>query len=212
MNRREKQEADLSDLEAKYRTRLIADLKDCSAGYLELFGTNEHLEGEYPFLQRSFREARDLIAFGERIEKVRVRLGFSEPFALHQRFLEYRRMRGPNCPGETRQAIRFLDELNEGFVSHASTTRRVATDLGALVSVLGDYKTVSDKASRRQSLPKRRIRFVPTFEWECGCSAKPSGGTQYLTPCSDEHARAVEAATADRTARCVSGIPRLNLQ
>ncbi len=105
--RREKLEKELSALEAQYRDVLVAALTRCAEGAWGLFGQNDHLAGA-PFTKS---EASNLLALGKEIEALRNRLGLSEPFALHIRFLAERGRQHANRLGEPKLARNWLDEL-----------------------------------------------------------------------------------------------------
>jgi len=116
MKQREKMETDLLYLESQFRDRLIGALRKCANGTWGLFGGYDSLvEGpsrtaalsKYPQLI----ESREILRLGERVEELRRKLGYHEPFQLHQRLLEYRRMRRSNDPGEPKLAMQFLAEL-----------------------------------------------------------------------------------------------------
>jgi hypothetical protein len=73
--------------------------------------------------------------------------------------------------------------------------RTVTTWLPVLGSVLRKYHYVTDRDARRRQMPKRRREVLPAYEWGCGRSARGGGlGRHILSPCSEEHARAVEQA------------------
>jgi hypothetical protein len=102
--RREGFEKDLEIAEASYRERLHAALRSHAADGWGLFGVNEHAG----YVSEN---ATALLELGETIANLRQRLGFTEPFALHEAFLRYRRDgKGANAPGETKLAQLFLRE------------------------------------------------------------------------------------------------------
>jgi hypothetical protein len=77
---------------------------------LGLFGQNDHvLKLESP--------ADELTAMGESIRELRTQLGISEAFQMHERFLHYRSLRGPNVPGEPKLAEALLRELSPASAS-----------------------------------------------------------------------------------------------
>ncbi|MHB8153286.1 MAG: hypothetical protein ACYDGW_10760 [Vulcanimicrobiaceae bacterium] len=53
----------------------------------------------------------ELTELAEEIERLRVLLGFAEPFALAERFDHYCALRGANVPGEPKLAKQFLAEI-----------------------------------------------------------------------------------------------------
>ena len=57
--------------------------------------------------------ASALLETGNQIERLRIGLGFTEPFGPLKRYLEYREMKGSNMPGEPTLAKQFLEELGE---------------------------------------------------------------------------------------------------
>ncbi len=105
-SRQSKAEARLTQLETEFVQKLTAALRDCAKGRWGLFGQNDHL-------LRLKSPAPEFIALGEAIRGLRAELGFSEPFALYERFLHYRAMRGANVPGEPKLAAALLAELED---------------------------------------------------------------------------------------------------
>ena len=102
--------------EDAYRDRLIEALRTCRADFWGLFGANDALLATYPRLRCP--EAEKLLEAGESIGRLRERLGYVEDFALHQRFLWYRRTsKDPNSPGEPRLAGMFIEELEREEVT-----------------------------------------------------------------------------------------------
>jgi len=57
------------------------------------------------------RAAERLLQLGEEITRLRGELGYVGPSLLFEKFLTYRKRRGPNAPGEPRLAREFLDEI-----------------------------------------------------------------------------------------------------
>jgi hypothetical protein len=53
----------------------------------------------------------DLLELGSEIEHLRLRLGHSEPFLLHERLVRMRSSHHANTPGEPKLAQQWLDEL-----------------------------------------------------------------------------------------------------
>ena len=106
--RRQKQEAQLRSVEDQFSTNLIAAWRECAGGTWGLFGRNELLVG----MSRPKIVDR-LMEDGEEIERLRVELGFTEPFQPFKRFLEFRKMQSSNTPGEPKLAKQFLEELGK---------------------------------------------------------------------------------------------------
>ncbi|MEO7202661.1 MAG: hypothetical protein ABI431_07510 [Candidatus Tumulicola sp.] len=106
-------ERDLTIAEERYKTRLNAALKTCASGVWGLFGTNDAAHAASPLAAslRSF-DAEELLTLGQSVGRLRERLGYVEAFALHERFLSYRRAaKDPNAPGEPKLARMFIEEL-----------------------------------------------------------------------------------------------------
>jgi hypothetical protein len=106
--RRQKSEAQLQSLEAKFLTDLIAALRECAAGRWGMFSCHEMM----PEMYRPKTKGK-LIEDGEEIEGLRRELGFTESFHPFKRFLEFRQMRGSNLPGEPKLAMQFLEALGK---------------------------------------------------------------------------------------------------
>ena len=105
----------LGPLEAEYYDQLVAALQICAAGRWGLFGQNDQVIADEPkpFRERlKSKEADILISLGEEISALRQRLGITEEFPLHKRFLQTRASAGPNTPGEPRLARAWLEELD----------------------------------------------------------------------------------------------------
>jgi hypothetical protein len=110
--RRQKLEAQLRSLEEQFSSDLVAALRECAAGTWGLFGQNDALAVEMPLLRSAYmKTAEALIHDGEEIEELRRELGFNEAFNPYKRFVEFRKMRGSNVPGEPKLAVQFLMEL-----------------------------------------------------------------------------------------------------
>ena len=103
-SRTRKLERRLEQLEYDYIALLAAALDECRRGRWGLLGRNDHLfKLESP--------ADELIRMGESIRELRTELGITETFHPHERFMHYRRERGPNLPGEPKLAEALLQEL-----------------------------------------------------------------------------------------------------
>jgi hypothetical protein len=123
--RLEKAARRLALLEDEYRAILVPALRSCAKGYLGLFNQNNYEESLDPYLRRlaarlAAPERADLMKRGAEIESLRAQL-VMDSFPLHQRFLAYYAMRGPNMPGETKLAQAFLAELDEKAGEEAGT-------------------------------------------------------------------------------------------
>lgn len=112
--RRNKMEAQLHTLEEQFSTKLIPALRECAGGRWGMFGRYDDViagQGNDIGEMLKSKAAEELLEAGEEIERLRRELGFTEPFRPFKRFLEYRRMRGSNVPGEPKLAVQFLEEL-----------------------------------------------------------------------------------------------------
>jgi len=79
-----------------------------------MFGRNEAvIERQAKPLRDMLRSpiAEALIQNGENIRRLRNQLGYAEPFAPFERYLQYRQMRSHNAPGEPKLAAQLLTEL-----------------------------------------------------------------------------------------------------
>jgi hypothetical protein len=56
-------------------------------------------------------DVEQLLELGSEIDRLRSRLGYPEPFALHQRLMTMRSSRHANTPGEPILARQWLDEM-----------------------------------------------------------------------------------------------------
>ena len=101
----------LEFLERDYEAMLQSELEKCVAERSwGLLGQNDNPMSSYPSLKTFASAASELLAVGDEIESLRAEL-VMEPFRLHQRYLAYREMRGPNTPGEPKLAQAFLEEF-----------------------------------------------------------------------------------------------------
>ncbi len=105
--RLERLDAHRVELEAEYRTSLIAALRATAAGRWGLFA---HNQDKYS-LKLAATLAAPFLASGEEIDEMRSQLGI-EPFALHQEFLDSRgRPKSSQAVGEPKQAQAWLARL-----------------------------------------------------------------------------------------------------
>jgi len=100
-------EAEIASLEAEFRRKLVAALRDCANGRWGLFGQNDHVQEAYS------REVEELLELGASIEELRRKVGISEPFELYDAFRAKRGWKGENALGEPRLAKEWLNELEE---------------------------------------------------------------------------------------------------
>jgi hypothetical protein len=111
--RREGLEKELEQAQADYEECLIAALQTCAAGQWGLFGVND-AAAKREFSRPLSKEAKDLRDRGKSIAELRSRLGYADPFALHEHYLELRKTaRASNSPGEPKLATAFLEHLTE---------------------------------------------------------------------------------------------------
>ena len=113
-NRLARLQRKLEALESEYRQKLIVALQICSDGKWGLFGQNDAALADEPRALRErlkSEEAETLMKLGSEISDLRQRLGITEAFPLHERFVQTRTSTDPNVPGEPRLARTWLDEL-----------------------------------------------------------------------------------------------------
>ena len=125
-------ERDLQLAEAAYTERLVLALKGCAGGWWGVFGANDSIgqENDGLIVPKS-EHARELIERGNEIGELRCSLGY-EPFALHQRYLEYRaKAADPNAPGEPRLAKQFLKEIDKEAAEAHSEMKKLYKDFSA---------------------------------------------------------------------------------
>jgi hypothetical protein len=109
---RQKQELTLRTLEEQVARNLVTALRDCAAGVWGMFGRNDAVIEKHPLREMlKSKMTERLLEEGETLERLRQKLGFTEPFQPFKRFLEHRRMQGSNTPGAPKLAARFLREL-----------------------------------------------------------------------------------------------------
>jgi hypothetical protein len=94
-----------------FQTKLVEELRSCATGKWGMFAQNEEVIAREGWTGAATSMGKDLLALAEKIEVLRNELGYTEPFALATRYIEYRAMRGPNTPGEPKLAKLFLEEL-----------------------------------------------------------------------------------------------------
>ncbi len=107
-------ERKLNALEAEYAATLKAALKKCADGRWGLFGQNDSaLEqlGKYARARLVSPEAEELLELGSQIGRLRSKLGYTEPFTLHERLVSIRSSKNANTPGEPTLAREWLDEM-----------------------------------------------------------------------------------------------------
>lgn len=111
--RRVKLEEDLERLQSTFKTQLLEALRVCAAGQWGLFGQNdETLKTAFGSNHRYIsQDAQDLLSLGDKIADLRAQLGYTDSYALYERFLAVRNDRESNALGESKRAQRFLDEL-----------------------------------------------------------------------------------------------------
>jgi hypothetical protein len=117
----EKDQRRLALMEEEYAAILLPALQSCAGGFWGLFDQGNYAESPNPMLRRLVPpEKAVLLQRGDEIESLRAQL-VMEPFQLHQRFLAYCGMYGPNTPGEPKLAQAFLAELAEKSGEEAAT-------------------------------------------------------------------------------------------
>lgn len=111
---RRSEERRLSALEADYAASLKAALERCAAGRWGLFGHNDRtLAGVGSRLRTrlSSPEVDELLELGSRIDMLRSKLGYLEPFALHERLMRIQASSNANSVGEPKLAREWLDDM-----------------------------------------------------------------------------------------------------
>lgn len=106
----------LASLEAEYQSLLIAALERCAAGHWGMFGQADLAHatlGKYAREKLKSKDAEELLELGSSIKTLRHKLGYFEPFALHDRLLKIRSSHGANTPGEAKLARAWLEELQQ---------------------------------------------------------------------------------------------------
>ena len=113
-SRLQKLEHELTSLEARFDL-LRASLRRCEQGRWGIFGTNDSVYASNTALAERLKskDGTDLLDLVESIDRLRTRLGHTEPNALCTRFLDYRRKRASNDLGEPKLAAKFLAEIEQ---------------------------------------------------------------------------------------------------
>lgn len=101
----------LETLESSYRALLMSALLRCAGGQWGLFGQNDAAMSAS--LRRRLRDpaVEGLLELGSKIDRLRRKLGYADPFPLHDRLLRLRSLPGSNILGEPKVARQWLDEL-----------------------------------------------------------------------------------------------------
>lgn len=105
-DRLERLDARRADLEAEYRTILMAALEATAAGKWGLFDHRQDRHSRASIAPT----IENLCEMGEAIDAMRTDL-FLDPFTLHQQFLASRGPVPSNAPGEPKQAQAWLKRL-----------------------------------------------------------------------------------------------------
>ena len=101
------------EIEAAYRTALVAALRLTAAGRWGLFGHNQDKSAQ----AKAAPLIGGLVELGDEIDGIRAQLSL-EPFALHQQFLASRGPVKAHAVGEPKQAQAWLDRLEaEGEIA-----------------------------------------------------------------------------------------------
>ena len=111
---RRSEERRLNALEVDYAASLKAALERCAAGRWGLFGHNDRAlagVGRRLRTRLSSPEVDELLELGSRIDKLRSKLGYPEPFALHERLMRIRASSNANSVGEPKLARQWLDDM-----------------------------------------------------------------------------------------------------
>jgi hypothetical protein len=112
--RRQRQEAQLRSLEEQFPNNLVAALRQCAAGKWGMFVQNDTViatEGKNLRERLKSTVSDELLEAGKEIERLRRELGDTDPLHPFRRYLEYRKRRSGNSPGEPKLAMQFLEEL-----------------------------------------------------------------------------------------------------
>lgn len=111
---RKSQVGRLESLESEYLILLKAALEQCASGVWGLFGHNDRwIQTLEKRRREQFEspEARQLIDLGSEIDALRLKLGYTEPFAPHERLMAMRASVDDNTLGEPKRAKQWLDEM-----------------------------------------------------------------------------------------------------
>ncbi|MDP9017628.1 MAG: hypothetical protein M3N19_04845 [Candidatus Eremiobacteraeota bacterium] len=114
-SRRINLEKTVAVLEDRFCEDLEAALRRCAAGgSQDLFGHNElPLRSQYGKRARVwFADADALLELGNEIDEVRGKLGLPA-FPPYARYIEYRKRRNAQAPGQHQLAVDFLKELDD---------------------------------------------------------------------------------------------------
>jgi hypothetical protein len=98
-------ERDLEIAESDYRDQLIAALKRAAAGHYGLFGSSKLTE------KADRATAVELLEAGEYIKEIREKLGITDAFQLHERFVAVRRAWSERRAEEPKVAVQFLTDI-----------------------------------------------------------------------------------------------------
>jgi hypothetical protein len=112
-SRLQKLENELTGLETRFEALLLASLRRCEQGRWGMFGTNDSVYASFPALAERLKSKDGTDLLIESIDRLRTRLGYTEPNSLCKRFLDYRRKRGSNDLGEPKLAAKFLAEIEQ---------------------------------------------------------------------------------------------------
>lgn len=107
LERTERLEAAVVEMEAEYRSTLVEALRACAAGRQGLFGHQEHIRSG---LRLRPPVVNELSARGDEIDRLRKRLDMG-PYPLRIEFEAARGRVGPGAPGEPKQALEWLERL-----------------------------------------------------------------------------------------------------
>jgi hypothetical protein len=111
---RRSSERRLEALEASYQELLLPALRRCARGQWGLFGQNDAaLDRRNPKLRARLHDPaiKDLLELGAEIDRLRQKLGYFQPFALHDRLVRMRSLHDSNTVGELKLAQQWLDEM-----------------------------------------------------------------------------------------------------
>jgi hypothetical protein len=104
IRRLQKLENELNTLEARFAELLLEALQRCERGRWGMFGKSG---------AATSKDGTDLLELVASIDRLRTRLGYTEPNSLCMRFLDYRKKRGSNDLGEPKLAAKFLAEIEQ---------------------------------------------------------------------------------------------------
>lgn len=97
--------------ESEYREQLITALRRTAAGHWGLLGANQQMEAA------DRTAAVELLESAKLIQDIRAKLGITDPFDLHERFIALRQAnKEPNSVGEPKLAQQFLLEMDAGTI------------------------------------------------------------------------------------------------